>query len=425
MRRWLPLVALLCLASCQPGGDARTVLRVANWGGAGGDTEYEKTVKSLLRQFESENPGVRVQIENIPGEYVQKMLLNHVAGSMPDVMVVDASSAAQFLNNGILSDLVPFAQLEEGDFLGQYFPNVVDTFRRGEKVHAIPNDFTPMVVYYNKDLFDEAGQPYPKASWTPEEFRQAAIALTKPEKKQYGFVLANWMPGWAMWLWNFGGDIMGPDEKAVGTFDSEQNVKAITFLRDLVKQDKAAPTLSEAAALGADPFADGKAAMAISGHWGLIGFKASKKINWKRLGVVELPHWPSQSTTVLYMSGYGIPEKAKHKDLAWKFIKLWTSYAAQKRYNATGIAVCGRKDVAYERADIGNPQPDDEQSMEREFLRIVPQGRPPYGSRIEGYAIVEKLGQSAMDSILNNSGDVKTVLTETAKKIDREFAKRI
>ena len=152
------LLPLIALAGCQPEGTTgKTVLRVSNWGGAGDDSEYEKLVQEFYKEFERENPDVDLRIEGIPGEYVPKMMLNFVAGTEPDVMTVDASSAAIFVNNGVLADLTPIAQNDPEFKITDYFPNVVDVGRRDGKVYMIPGDFTPMVVYYNKRLFDAAG----------------------------------------------------------------------------------------------------------------------------------------------------------------------------------------------------------------------------------------------------------------------------
>ena len=164
-------VTLFVAAGCtRTSAEGKTVLRISNWGGAGDDSEYDRLVNDFYEQFEREHPGVDVRVEGIPGEYVHKMLLNFVAGTQPDVMVLDASSAAVFIENGLLTDLTPFIERDPEVSLDDYFLNVVDIDRRGEKLYAIPGDFTPMVVYYNKRLFDRAGVPYPKPGWNFQDF---------------------------------------------------------------------------------------------------------------------------------------------------------------------------------------------------------------------------------------------------------------
>ncbi len=429
MKWLLPLCLLItgCASS-----DSRVTLRIANWGGAGEEGPFQDAVAKVNREFEASHPGVRVVIEGIPGEYEQKMLLNHIAGSMPDVMVLDAASASTFVDNGLMTDLTPYFEREPG-LREQFFPEVFTPFSRGKAVYGLPNDFTPMVVYYNKELFDKAGVAYPNPNWNFDEFLRTATKLTNHETGQYGFGLSNWMPGWVMWLWNNGGDTVGRDGRAGGIFDSDANVETITFLRDLATKHRVAPTLSEAAALGGDYFEKGKAAMTVSGHWSLVGFRASKSVDATKLGIVPMPFnratgsrtMGKGSQTVLYLSAYGIPGHAKNKQLAWDYIKAWTSYESQSIYNKTGIAVCARKDVAGERSEQGKPNPSPEALQERSFLPIIPTGRSPYGAFLIGYSVVETAGKSVLDTLINNPDrDVKTELTKAAAIIDKEFGKR-
>jgi multiple sugar transport system substrate-binding protein len=410
-------ILVLCAGCGHRGGPEPIVIRISNWGGAGDDTEFDKLVQDFYRQFERENPGVVVRQESNPENYVQKMMLNFVAGTEPDVMTVDASSAALFVNNGVLMDLTPLIKKDKSFHLADYFPNVLSIGQRGNKIYTIPGDFTPMAMYYNKRLFDAAGVPYPKAGWNFGQFRATAAALTKPEIGQYGFVFSNWMPGWVMWLWNNGAEPLSPDGMtASGYIDSPKAIETLGYLRDLVVKDKVAPSFSQVASTGVDLFADGKVAMTISGHWSLVSYKAAKKIDWRQLGVVELPHQTPESHTVMYEAGFGITQRSKHKELAWKLVKMWTSYRLQSKYNASGIAVCARKDVAAERAT---------EPIDRQFVQIINQARPPAGSWIEGYDVVEDEGRKAMDTILNNPDTpVGAALKKAAERIDHEFEKR-
>jgi multiple sugar transport system substrate-binding protein len=282
-------------------------------------------------------------------------------------------------------------------------------------------DFTPMVVYYNKDLFDASGEPYPAPGWTRREFLAKARRLARDGR--YGFKFANWMPGWIMWLWNAGGDVVGevgqsPSNAsgygAAGVFDSQENIETVQFLADMVMRHKVAPALSATAAQGIDPFANGQAAMEISGHWALVGYKSQKALKLDRIGVAELPSESGPSKTVMYESGLAIGRHCKHPDVAWKFIRYMTSRESQRAYHQTGIAISARKDVSQERAT---------DEREREFLRIVPSARPPWGSKIVKYNLVEDVGQKALDAVLKSGVPVKLALEKAAVEVDRELSK--
>ncbi len=423
----LPAV-LVTLVACLGGGCAsrsqEVVIRLGTWGAASDDSEFSRTQRALYREFEAKNPGIKVRLEGVPGsqEYVSKMLLSFIAGTEPDILTLDASSAAVFIDNNVLMDLAPFAKRDADFSFDDYFPNVVGIARRGDRYYAVPGDFTPMVMYYNKRLFDEAGVPYPKPGWSYDDFLQTAKKLTKPG--QYGLKFTNWMPGWVTWIWNNGGDVLDPaGTRAKGALDSPKSTEGIGFLNRLVNVDRVAPSLSQTASLGVDLFTNGQAAMEISGHWALVGYSVAPKdakgrplLRLEDVGVVELPTELPKSVTVMYEAGFAIGKNCKHPEAAWRFIQFMTSENAQRRLNKTGIAISARKDVAAAR---GATDP-----REAEFLRIVPSARAPWGASVQGYDNVETAGQKMMDNLLLGALPPDEAVRRAVKEIDEDFRKR-
>lgn len=406
------VAALLGGLGCAKPEDHRTILRIATWQGAGEGNDFDKLVEQIYKDFERDNPDIKLVIENFPSDYVPKVMLSHIANVVPDVTVLDASSSALFIKNGVLEDLTPFLDKDPDFKKDQFFENTLAAGTHDNKLYSIPVDFTPMVMYYNKDIFDAAGVSYPKNGWSFQDFHDTCEALAKKGKK--GFVISTWMPGWVMWLWNMGGSVLDPTgTRATGVLDSPENATAIQFLKDLVDKGYA-PKLSEVAATGVDPFANGDVAMGVSGHWAITGYKSAKGINWEHLGIVSMPTQLKSPVTVYYESGLGIGHGCRQPEAAWKFIKHFCSYKNQMRYNSSGIAVCARKDVAAERA---------KEPIERDFLNLVPGARPPTGTQVEGYAFVERMGEKIMDSVLNGRKKPADALKEMAAKVDREFAK--
>jgi multiple sugar transport system substrate-binding protein len=407
----LVFVSLLCFGCSHPTSN-KVTLRIASWSGAGEDNDYYKLVDQIYRDFEKANPDIQIVIENMPGDYVPKMMLSKIADVVPDVAVLDASSAALFVKNGVLQDLTEYIAKDSEFKTNQFFENTLQAGTYQGKLYSIPVDFTPMVMYYNKDLFDKAGVAYPKNGWTFEDFEKSCAQLKAKEIK--GFVVSAWMPGWVMWLWNNGGDVLNSSGiKASGSLDASKNVETIQFLKGLVDQGYA-PTLSAVAASGVDPFANGEVAMAVNGHWAITGYKSAKGINWKHLGIVSMPTRLKSPVTVYYEAGLGIGNGCKNPEAAWKFIKHFTSYQNQLRYNSSGIAICARKDVAQERA---------KEPIEADFVQLIQGSRPPMGASVEGYAFVEQQGQKMMESVLNGRLTPQQALSEMAKRVDREFAK--
>ena len=153
--------------------------------------------------------------------------------------------------------------------------------------------------------------------------------------------------------------------------------------------------------------------MKVSGHWSLVGLAdKSSKVPLEDVGVVALPTNLAKPVTVMYEAGFAIGKNSRNKEAAWKFIKFMTSHRVQVRYNASGVAICGRRDVAEAKND---------QRLERIFNEIVPTARPPWGASVEGYAIVEDIGQRMMNAVMNQGKPIEQALREAAVEIDREL----
>ncbi len=419
----LTLVGLsLGLAGCHPSSrstDATDVtLRVADWGGASADPAISRFESEVMAEWQRQHPHIHIAPEHIPGSdvYVSKMLTAFVAGTEPDVMALDASSAAVFIENNTLLDMTPRIEQEHFD-LGDYYPNVLDLARRGSHLYALPADFTPMMLYYNKSLFRNAGVPFPQDGWTWNEFREDCRRLTvwpagTPHPTQYGFELQNWMPGWIPWIWQNGGDVLTPDGKhAAGALDTAATGEAFQFLYKLVA-DKLAPTLSESQAQGADPFQSGLTAMQISGHWNLVGLRASEKLKLADVGVVGLPE-RRRRVTVLYESGYAITKGCRRTAEAWEYVKFMSGPFVQRKKAELGVGISANRQVAESRREAS--------PFEAAFLDNVRYGVAPKGATVENYAQVEDIGREAMEEILVGGKPVSSALREAAKRIDAEL----
>lgn len=408
--RGLALLLLVALAGgcdgAASGGDAApaVVLRVANWSGPGNDPRFLSLVRELDQEFERRHPGAKVQIEQIPGRgvYEAKLMMMILSGNAPDVIQFDASSGAVFIDNGVLADLTPLIRGDPVFDPNDYFPQAFDVARRGEAVYAVPLDFTPMVMFYNRRLFDAAGVPHPREGWTWDDFLETARKLTLEaapgRPKQYGFNLLNHMPHWVMWLWNNGGDVVTPDGRhAAGAFDSPASIEAVRFLSDLALRHRVAPTPSEAAAAGVDLFLAEQAAMHLTGHWELIEY-GRRGLD---VGIVGLPSNLPRPQTVMYVSGLSLTRGARNPDLAWKYIRFITSADVQIRRVTAGLTDPNERKPAL--AISGNRRAAEYYAahpLEQAFLAQIPNCRRPIGSWVERYGVCEDLGREMLDDIL-------------------------
>lgn len=415
---------LVCSVGCgeRESADSTTV-RISNWLHAAVDPGFLRLERTFEDEFEQLHPRVALKIEPIPGvgQYAPKLILMHVADSMPDAGYLDLSSGAIFTGNGLVRDLAPVMQADPAFHLDDYFPAGVNSFRRGQQIFGVPLDFTPMVIVYNKKLFDARGVPYPQDGWTWTDFLTTARKLSDPsaQPRQFALHFENVAPFWILWLWSNGGDLLAPDGgRASGALDSSATIEAIEFLLSLIHDERVAPSLHESQSRGVDLFLAGQAAMDLKGHWMLIDYRAAGL----DVGVVSVPTNIGRPVTVLYQSGLCVFSKARQPALGWEYVKYMTSEAVQTRRVASGIAISGNRRTAAKFA--GNP-------VEDAFLRQVEYARPPWGASVERYPLAEELAQEMMRTIIHRGADratrralIERVTRETALRIDAALERK-
>jgi multiple sugar transport system substrate-binding protein len=100
----------------------------------------------------------------------------------PDAMFLSEEQYAALAKKGKLYDLDAVVKQDEFD-LSSFLPSVIGLLKAhgGGKLYGLSPDFTTQALYYNKDLFDKHGIPYPTDGMSWEEVMQLASRF--PVKK--------------------------------------------------------------------------------------------------------------------------------------------------------------------------------------------------------------------------------------------------
>lgn len=305
------------------------IVRVGSWDAADGLKPWDAAIAS----FEAAYPGVDVQLESVPQDYGTKLLAQFASGTAPDVFQIGDGDVAKRVADGVLEPLDPYISGEKGTVpldTSVFYPAIADIGKVEGSTYLFTKDYSPLTVFYNKDLFDAAGVSYPAEGWTQADFLDAAQKLTVTDGSgnisQWGAMIPD---GWGDWVWDRGilpiiyqngGDIMSPDgTKASGYLDSDATVEALQWYADLFTKYKVAPTKADVAALsGQDLFATGKVAMMWSGIWNIPGYqKDHPELNF---GMAELPKGKQPGNSICW-AGFGLYNKSQNKDAAWAFLR--------------------------------------------------------------------------------------------------------
>src|SRR5581483_12441131 len=199
--------------------------------------------RAAQQAFELEHPGIRIQfIKTNEGRKVETMI---AGGDAPDIINFGIDRLHYFVQSGVVRDLGPMMTAADRADLRSFFPVTMQPFRNGEHLYAIPWGYVPFILFYNRNLFDKYGVPYPSDSWTWRDYRRAAIRLTHdldgdgiPD--EFGASFAQWQDGYDCWIYQNGGRVLGTAGRA--TFDDPKVVQAVAFLHQLTRADRVMPT---------------------------------------------------------------------------------------------------------------------------------------------------------------------------------------
>jgi len=148
------------------------------------ETEKERmdVIRELAEEFMSANPDIKINVVPVEeNDIPTKLGASKAAGNLPDVVELGLAPASGYGNEGLL-DTVMTAEVIQ--ILGEdtFSPAALNLLRapQGEGYIAIPLDAWIQLIYYRKDLFDEAGLGAPD-TW--EGLEEAAKSLNAPPKR--------------------------------------------------------------------------------------------------------------------------------------------------------------------------------------------------------------------------------------------------
>ena len=311
--------------------DTRTVIEFASWG----SKSEINIIKPILKDFEAENPDIKVRFLHIPQNYFQKIHLLYASNTPPDVIFVNNLNLPIYANAGVLEPVGNWSDTSA------FYEQALQALSWDNKLYAIPRDISTLVIYYNKDLFDKFGVQYPTKDWNYNEFLDISKRMTK--NGVYGISFEENYFFFLPYLMSEGGGIISDDLNKI-IIAEPQSQKGLNFYADLRKKYHVAPRAEESAsATMAQMFLQGKLAMHLTGRWLVPKYREEATFNWD---VSIFPKGDAGSITPLDASGWAVSKNSKHKEEAYRLINYLSSYDSIVKITQSGLIVPARKDVA-------------------------------------------------------------------------------
>lgn len=293
-------------------------------------SDYIDYVKDIAPKFEEEH-NVKIEIvERDMFETLEALPLDGPANLAPDVMIAPYDRIGNLGQQGHLAEVTLPSD-------GRYADNDAAQVTINGKAYGYPMVIEALVMYYNKDLVDQAPATFKDLEALAEDSRFAF----KDEAGKSTAFLANWLDFYYAYglIAGYDGYVFGnngtdPSDIGLNTDGAVEALEyAVHWYQNIWPQGML--DASTAGNFVMQMFTEGKAAAMIGGPWNASDLKEAG-INY---GVAAIPTLPNGQPYSPFGGGKGwiISNYSKHKDVAEKWLEYVTNAENQmKLYEATG-----------------------------------------------------------------------------------------
>lgn len=254
-------------------------------------------IDGMVERFEAEHPDIDIKAV-YSGSYqdsVAKALTAHKGGAAPQLAVLLSTDMFTLIDEGAI---VPFDPLIKSDddkqWLQSFYPGFMANSQTGGKTWGVPFQRSTIVMYYNKDLFKEAGLDPEKAPANWAELVESAKKLTKRDANgnvtQWGIEIPS---GGAFAYWLFQAmttpnDVLLMNSEGTETyFDKPAVIEALQYWYDLAYTHKVMPQGTIDWGTTPKDFLEGKTAIMWTTTGNLTNVRTNAKFDF---GVAPMPH---------------------------------------------------------------------------------------------------------------------------------------
>lgn len=310
-----------------------------------GSGQEKVVVEEATAQYMAQNPNINIELRQIQYSGYAEAILSMVAsGDPPDIAYLTEGMAQELADENQLLDLTSYLENDPDAQYVEWCQYHINGRYIGDCIAA-----EMLVLYYNKDLFDAAGLPYPPSdpdeAWTYDEFLDVAKQLTKDRAGNNAHSAAfnaNDIAtyGFSFWYNTIGmevisrsvgnGGIINEDATAL-QINTPEVIDGLEKFRDLIFVHHVSPLPSVTSTL---PTTDvllqtGQLAMAFDGHWKVLDYSRNPDMNW---GLAVMPKL-GEPATVIFGEPMSIFAATEHPDEVVAFYKYLRDPASVALYS--------------------------------------------------------------------------------------------
>ncbi|MEM1284408.1 MAG: sugar ABC transporter substrate-binding protein [Pseudomonadota bacterium] len=357
--------------------------------------------------YEAANPDTDVQIEVVPWDVLLQKLTTDISGGVnADLSIIGTRWLIDFVDQGIAA---PLDDYMSDEFVGRFFPTFLSPSVLNEQTYGLPIAASARAMYYNTDLFEQAGIAEVPDTW--EELADAAERISALGDDVFGFGMQGKEIETDVYFyyafWAFGGSLI--DEDGTSGLDSEAAYTAAELYQSMIDGGQTQPGVTSYTREDVQNlFKQGRVGMMITAPF-LSSQIAAEAPNLS-YGVAPIPAGPDGARGT-----YGVTdsiimfENSEVKDTAWSFLDML--FEDQWRSQFTG----GEGFLPVNRAVSEGPAFADNADL-RAFAAVLPDAR--FAPVIPGWEEIAAVTSDALQTIYLGEGDIRETLDAAASEID-------
>jgi len=295
----------------------------------------------IIADFEAKNPDIKVELQDLGWGDAEKSLgVMASSQTLPDVMYHLPGTIFDMADKGLILDLAPYL---DDELSKDIFPSLLAAGQYDGKQYVIPSGASTLLLWYNTEIFKEAGLDPAAPPKTWDELLAAAKAIkektgipglgmySKPAGGETSFVFESFVAS------AIGGRTWDPSAQEYSYADPAVQERATASLKLI--QDLTAYAQDNIAEYGRFDtrtlLRDGKVGMVFD----VINMQNQIKdqLEAGTIAVAQIPAGPSgKNMSAVNMGGWFIPTNSKHPDAAWKFLRFLMETDNQIKHTTYG-----------------------------------------------------------------------------------------
>jgi len=314
----------------------------------------EKQAKLLVAAYNASHKN-QVALTVVPNDdYVAKVGAAAGANGLPDLFAADIVYVPNWVKAGLFKDLT--GQINGLSFKDSINKGHLTAGTKDGKEYVLPFVLDLSMLFWNKELFKEAGLDPEKAPASLEEYAADAKAIQKLGKKDVygtatglncgGCLVFTWFPS----VWAAGQQVMNA-EGTQSELAGATPTKVYDTWRDLWKSGAVLPSSKdEAGPTWTAAFTEGKV--------GLMFYPATllSSTTGFDVGVAGIPGPEGGASTFVGGDGIGVSKDSENAAQAWNFLSWMMSEDAQVEVLAKDKDVVSRSDLANNKYATADPR---------------------------------------------------------------------